>query len=123
MSRTNIAAQTPLGPFPAGGAVGAGALKINWAAADVSNHNEFILSGKEVLLVWNTDTGAHNLTLTSAPDQRGRSADVSGYSIPAGEIHAFSFRQGADGWQQTDGHVFFQADDATVKFAVLSPQN
>lgn len=123
MARTNIATQVPVGPFPAGGAVSAGALKVNFAAADVSNHNKSSFTGKEILLVWNTDTGAHNLTLTSAPDEHGRSSDIASYSIPAGEVHAFSFRGGAVGWQQSDGNVYYQADDVSVKFAVISPSN
>src|ERR1041385_6952722 len=102
MARTNIGAQTPVGPFPAGGSVSAGALKINFTAADVSNHNKAPYTGKEVLLVWNTDSGSPNLTLTSAPDEHGRSGDITSYAVPAGEIHEFSFRQGASGWQQSD---------------------
>jgi hypothetical protein len=123
MSRTNIATQTPVGPYPAGGVVSALALDLAWAAADVSNHNEFLFSGKEVLLVQNTDTVSHNLTLTSAPDEHGRSADVSSYAVAAGVISAFSFRAGSAGWLESDGHVYIQADNALMKFAIISPTN
>jgi hypothetical protein len=123
MPRTNIAAQTPVGPFPAGGAVSAAALKITLTAADTSNQNKAPFSGKDVLLAYNSDTGSHTITITSAPDEHGRSADISSYSIPAGEIHMFSFRQGGAGWQQADGNIYFQANDATVKFAVLAINN
>ena len=70
MSRTNIADQIPVGPYPT--SVGATALDLVWTAADVSNHNEAILTGKEVLLVWNTDSASHNLTITSLAPGRAR---------------------------------------------------
>ena len=123
MSRTNIAVQAPVGPYPAGGVVSALALDLAWTAADVSNHNEFLFSGKEILLVWNTDTASHNLTLTSAPDEHGRTADVTTYAVAAGVISAFSFRGGSAGWLESDGHVYMQGDNAMLKFAILSPNN
>lgn len=123
MPRTNIATQIPVGPFPAGGAVSPGQLDLTWAAADTSSHNEFLFSGKEVILVWNTDTMSHNLTITSAPDEHGRADDIATYAVGAGKISAFSVRQGAAGWQQTDGHVYLQGDNALLMFAILSVQN
>jgi hypothetical protein len=123
MSRTNIATQTPKGPYPAGGVVSALALDLAWAAADVSNHNEFVYTGREILLVWNTDTASHNLTLTSAPDEHGRSGDIGSYAVAAGVVSAFNFRSGSAGWLESDGHVYFQADDATMKFAIIAPNN
>jgi hypothetical protein len=123
MARTLIVSQVPVGPFPAGGTVAPAALKVTETGADAVNMNKFVFSGKDVLLAHNTDTGAHTITLTSAPDEHGRSSDIATYSIPAGEIHAFSFRQGSAGWLQADGNVYIQANDATVKFAVLAINN
>lgn len=120
MARTNIADQTPVGPYPAGGTVSAGALDLVWTAADTSNDNEALLSGKEVLLVWNTDTASHNLTITSAPDEHGRSSNIASYAVGAGVISAFSFRGGNAGWLQSDGHAYFQGDSAMLKFAILT---
>jgi hypothetical protein len=120
MSRTNIATQTPVGPYPAGGSVAALALDLAWTGADTSNHNEFLFSGKEVLLVWNTDTASHNLTLTSAPDEHGRSGDVTSYAVAAGVVSAFNFRAGSAGWLESDGHVYMQGDSALLKFAILT---
>ena len=120
MSRTNIATQTPVGPYPAGGVVSALGLDIAWTAADVSNHNEFLFSGKEILLVKNTDSASHNLTLTSAPDEHGRSADITTYAVGAGLTSAFSFRGGSAGWLESDGHVYLQGDNAMLFFAILS---
>jgi len=123
MSRTNIAAQTPLGPYPAGATVGAGALDLVWTAADPSNLNEFPFTGRDILLVWNTDSAAHTITLTSAPDSQGRSADIATYSVGAGKISCFSFRQGASGWLQSDGHVYITGVSALLMFAIVTLPN
>lgn len=120
MARTNIAAQTPVGPYPAGGTVSAAALDLAWVTADAVNLNEFIFSGKEILLVWNPDASAHHVTLTSVADARGRSDDVTSYSVGAGVISAFNFRSGSEGWQQSDGHIYISSDSALVKFAVVT---
>jgi hypothetical protein len=123
MARTNIAGQNPAGPFPAGATVGAGALDLVWTAADTVNNNEFPFTGRDILLVQNTDSASHNLTITSSPDEHGRTADVTSYAVAAGKISAFSFRQGAAGWQQNDGHVYFAGDNALLKFAVITLPN
>jgi hypothetical protein len=120
MARTNIASQIPVGPYPAGGAVGAAALDITMTAADTSMHNEAIFSGRDLLIVQNTDSASHNLTITSAPDEHGRSTDIATYAVGAGKISVFSFRNGAAGWQQADGHIYFQGDSAMLFFAVLA---
>lgn len=123
MPKTNIATQQPVGPYPAGGSVSAGALKINFTAADVSNSNEFIFTGKEILLVTNSGMSPYTVTFTSAPDEHGRTEDVTAYSVPAGETHAFSFRQGSAGWLQSDGHVYFSGSNAALLFAIIAPAN
>jgi hypothetical protein len=114
---TSISSQIPVGPYP--GTVGAGALAITFTAADVSNGNSFPITGREVLLIWNSDSIAHTVTLTSVTDLRGRSGDVTAYSVAATSYAAFNFRAGLEGWRQSDGTIHFSASDATVKFAVL----
>lgn len=119
MPLTAISTQIPKGPYPAG-AVGSGSLAITFTAADVANGNDFTLTGHEVLLIWNSDAAApHTVTLTSVTDQRGRSGDVTAYSVPLSSFAAFSFRAGSEGWQQSDGTLHLSASDASVKFAIL----
>lgn len=120
MSQTNIATQTPVGPYPAGGSVGATALDLTWTTADTSNGNKFTFSGKEVLLVWNPDSASHHLTISSVSDARGRSDDITSYAVGAGVISCFTFRNGAEGWQQSDGSIHISSDSALVKFAILT---
>jgi hypothetical protein len=119
MSQTNIATQTMQGPFPV--AFSSGLLKLLLTAADSVNGNSFVSTNREVLLVYNTDSASHNLTISSAPDnEKHRSGDLTAYAIPAGEMHAFDFRGGDDGWRQSNGKVNFIGADATLKFAVVT---
>lgn len=122
MARTNITAHAPLGPYPAGGSVAPGALDVTKTAADVSNKNSFTATGAEVLYAENTDTVTHTITITSTPDERNRTADVTAYTLAAnGGVSRFDFRGGLVGWKQNDGKVYFEANDATVKFWVEQP--
>lgn len=115
---TSIAVQTPLGPYP--GAVGSGALNFALAAADPSNGNSFALTGREVLLVFNSDVAAaHTVTFTSAPDPQGRTSDITSYSVASGAYAIFSYRGGVNGWRQSDGTAHLMASSASIEFAPL----
>lgn len=117
-ARTDIAVQTPLDP---NGTIGAGAADLTWTAADVSNSNSFTMSGKEIIYVWNTDASAHTVTLTSAPDQLGRTKDITAYSVGASKIARFG-PFATLGWKQSTGKFHLQANDTTVKFAIVRGQ-
>jgi hypothetical protein len=123
MSFTAIAPVTPVGPYPAGGVVGATALNLVETACDTVNGNSFIMTGHEVLLLHNTDASAHTVTLSSASDSKGRSGDITTYSIPANTIAVFDFRGGLEGWQQSDGTVHFTGVSALIKAAILTFPN
>jgi hypothetical protein len=116
---TLIASQTPKGPYPAT-APGAGSLALTFTAADVSNGNSFTMTGHEVVIVYNSDASPHTVTFTSVADQRGRSGDITAYSVAATTFAWFNFRAGSEGWQQTDGTMHLTASDTTVKFAILN---
>lgn len=121
MSQTNIATQGVIGPYPAGGSVAALALDLTWTVADVSNGNKFTFTGKEILLIWNTDSSGHHCTFSSVADSKGRTNDVTAYALAAADIARFSFRGGAEGWQQSaDGSIHISADNALVMFAILT---
>lgn len=118
MSKTALTPISILGPYPVL-PVSASALDLTMTAADVSNGNNFVSTGKEILIVQNTDTGAHTITLGSAPDSLGRSGDITAYSIAAGKISAFNFTGLNGGWKQSDGTISVNANDVSIKFAVL----
>jgi hypothetical protein len=120
MPRTVITAQTPKGPYP--GPIAPGDLSLTFTAADVSNGNEFPLSGHEVLIAYNSGASPYTITLTSTPDTRGRSADISAYSVAAGAFAFFSYLAGTEGWMESDSAAWISASNAAILFAVLRVQ-
>jgi len=97
------------------------ALNLVETAADVANGNSIALTGREILLLHNTDTVARTVTLTSVADSLGRVADITSYSIPAGVTAVISFLgpMGTAGWRQTNGTLLVQASNAAVKIAAI----
>src|ERR687891_559131 len=100
MPRVTHTKQTPKGPYPAL-PVTADSLDIAFTAADITNLEQVVPSGDDLLLVWNTHaTTAYTFTLTSVADDKGRTGDVTTYSLAAGEIAALRLRRA--GWEQSD---------------------
>jgi hypothetical protein len=64
-------------------AVQAGDLNLTPVAMDATNGNSFIATGKEVLLLVNTDTVTHTVTITSVADPLGRLGTITTYVVPA----------------------------------------
>lgn len=121
MPATVLTVQQLNGPYPAL-PVSANALDVAFTAADTTNGNAFALTGKEVLLVRNTDgTAAHSFTITSVADERRRTGDIANYSLGPGEFAAFAFsgRDALAGWRQSDGTARISADSNLIEFAVL----
>lgn len=118
MTATPLTPVTPKGPFIAGQPA-ATALNFAFAACDAVNGNSFPCTGHELLILFNSDSGAHDVTITSQPDSRGRTQDVTAYSIGAGLYAMFAFVGSAEGWADGSGNVTFTAADATVKAAVI----
>lgn len=117
MPRITHTKQVPKGPYPTLPVV-ADSLDVTFLAADTVNFEQFIPSGDDLLIAWNTHaTTGYTVTLTSAADDKGRSGDVTAYALAAGEIAAFRFRKA--GWEQSDSRIYFQANNVAVKFAVL----
>jgi hypothetical protein len=114
MARTVISKTALPGPFAQAGVVMA------FTAADVANLNDCTLTGNEVLIAWNSDASGHNVTVTSVGDSEGRTGNVTD-PIAAGAYHVYQ-RFPLNGWLETDGNLYFQADNALVKFAILQLQ-
>jgi len=117
MPRTTLTKTALQGPYPTL-PVTADALDVTFAAADVSNKNQFAPTGDDVIIAWNSGASPYTITITSFADDKNRTGDVSTYSLAAGDIA--SFRIKTPGWKQTDGYVYLEASNAAVKFAVLS---
>src|SRR4051812_44867306 len=98
MARTVLTVQSPKGPYP--GTVNAGDLATTYATGDNTNGNSFPFTGRELIDFRNTTGGAITVTLTSAPDPQGRSADIAAYSIPATTGLATFWAGNLTGWNQ-----------------------
>lgn len=90
----------------------------SFTAADASNKEQVVHTGKEVLLVFNSGAGARTVTVSSSPDFSGRSGDITAYSIAAGAL-AWIGPFDPSGWRQSDGKLYFEASHAEVKYKVI----
>lgn len=118
MARVLVAAQTLPGAYPSL-PLGVGSRVLSEQVADPTNFQYTpLVDGKTVVIVHNTDTGAHTVSFTSVPDALNRSGDITSYSVAAGVIAIFGPFKLA-GWSN-GGQLWFQANDATVKFAVIT---
>lgn len=86
--------------------------------ASGSSGNQFVSTGKELVIAQNTDASPHTVTITSSNDPFGRAGTITAESIAAGAFHIFGPFP-TPGWQQGDGMVYLEATDITVKFAVV----
>ena len=113
---------TLLGSFPLTLPISAGTQTLTPVAADVTNKAKFTVTGKEILVVINTDVAAHTVTINSVADARGRTGDITAYSIAAGSTVPKLFAFGPvllEGWKQTDGFVYLEADSALVFYGII----
>lgn len=116
MPRVTITKQIPLGPYPTL-PVATNALDITQLAADVTNKEQFVPSGDDLVIAHNTGGSANTITLTSAADALNRTGDISTYSVGAGELAMFRYKK--PGWMQSDGRVYLEASNAAVKWSVI----
>lgn len=110
--------RTALTVTAAGGGYNYAGIAVTMTAADASNKNSFIATGKELVIAQNTDASSHTVTITSATDERGRTKDISAETIAAGAIRIYGPFPLA-GWDQGGGIIYLEANDATVKFGVV----
>ncbi len=101
--------------------VSANAADVALVAGDVVNGNQADCTGKELLLVQNTDIGAGTVTIAGKADEYGRTGEITAYSVGAGEIAIFgpfptdAFRQVSP----VAGKMNIDVSAATMKLAVL----
>ncbi len=112
MARTTISKNNLAG----GSSVGVGFAEHTWTAADASNYNAFASTGKEILLVRNTNAdspvSSHMVTLHKT-NGKVQLSIASGEYWCSGQIPQ-------TGWKQSsDSNVWVDADSAEVEFSVL----
>jgi hypothetical protein len=118
MARTAIAAFSPPGSKPVL-PLGAGSAQLTGQAADAVNFNSTPCTGREMVIVHNTDVGAQTVTFHSVADAFNRTGDITAYSIPAGKKAVFGpFRPSE--WRQADGNLYIDASSANVLIDVVT---
>ncbi len=116
MARTTLTKVKAQGSF---GTYGAGTVDVTMAAADVANGNQWACSGNDLLVAHNTGASAYTVTVTSVADPiTNRTGNITTYSLAAGDYAVFG-PFGAVGWQQSDGYIYVDASNASVKLGVV----
>lgn len=119
MPRTAIAAGailTLVSPQPL--TVVAGAQDIPVAASDNANGLETPCTGKELVVVQNTDVGAQTVTIEAAEDTAGRDGEITTYSLAADDLAVFGPFPTAI-YRQTDGKLYIDTSDDNVHVAIV----
>lgn len=99
-------------------AVVAGDLTVTMVASDAANGNSFVPTGREILIVSNTDVSPRTFTVTSVADALGRvDTSLVAYSVAAGAIVAINMSI-LTGWA-SGGLVTMTSSNALLKFGVL----
>jgi hypothetical protein len=91
---------------------------LTFTAVDVANGNACVLTGGQVIVVQNTDSSAHNLTVTSSSDPSLRTGDLVA-AVPAGGFQALGPFPVA-GWIQSDGKLWFSGDNSALQVALVT---
>jgi hypothetical protein len=102
----------------------AGTLTLTMTAADVSNSNYApITDGRTYLIVQNSDTSAHTVTISSVADAQNRTGDITAYSVAAAGV-CFIGPFTNLGWNQpaSPGPVglYFSSNSALVLINVMT---
>lgn len=79
---------------------------------------EFVATGRELILAQNVGSGAHTITIKSAPGPDGRTGDITAYSLGAGEYAQFGVRPNR-GWRQSNGRIWIDINHAELVVAVI----
>lgn len=116
MARVTLTKTNIPGPYADAGAV------ITMAAADTSDGNRFVLTGKEVLIAHNTGGSTRTVLCVSVADRFGRTNDLGAENILTGEYKVYGPGLALEGWNSVDAgvtYLYVTANHADVKFGVL----
>lgn len=91
---------------------------ITFVAADATNKQSVLLTGKEMLIAYNSGVSTRTVTVTTTVDDKGRTGDLGPENIAAGAYRVYGPFQ-TPGYIQSDGYLYFEASHADVGFAVV----
>lgn len=124
MARTNIPAQVRVGPYPTQAQLDAGDLIPSLTSiSDPTDRYTALIDSKTSVLAVNSDTGPHDITITSAPDTPFNRAVDLVVTLAAGEIALLGpFKQA--GWSNsmgpTNNLLFIDVADPKIQLAVFT---
>lgn len=100
--------------------ISAGQLTVATVACDTVNGNQFAWTGREILVMQNTDTSAHAITVNTIADPYGgTNTTLTSYSLPASSISAVQMKY-SQGWLQTGSVIQIAACSSNlIKMAVI----
>lgn len=115
---TAITNQPILNPWAA---YSAGTADFVWTAGTTTPGVDFTSTGREIVLVNNTNVGTQTVTITAVDDETGRAESITTYSLAAGDFAAFGVSlTNSKGWQNTSKGIRILTSHAEVKIAVLT---
>ena len=88
------------------------------AAADATNENHFVASGKDLIIVKNDNAGAQTIEIDGTVDAYGRTVTVT-KSIAAGAFAMFGPVPSAY-WANSSGQIVLDPSHVDLKIAVIS---
>ena len=116
-----MAVLTPVtikGPFEAIAANGA---DFTFAAGSTGT-DTIACNGRDIIIAYNSDpTNPYTITIISEDDEKGRSEDITAYSLAAGEYAVFGVGlTNSTGWKDSvTGLITVDVENAAVKWAIL----
>ena len=117
MSQTlipNLPAYQLLSP----GLIASEALDMTFTVADTVNGNAFLASGNDLLIIFNSDSSSHTVTLNSAADSFGRFATIT-YTGGAGVYSLINVTTASLYTQPGINEVQFLASSNLISFLAI----
>lgn len=91
---------------------------ITMAAADAVNDNIVTMSDDMLVIVRNSGTSAHTITIASQPDPNtGRTANITALSIAAGQTRVFRFAK--VGWANANNQLVIDPEHAELLIGII----
>ena len=112
MPRQTLAKSAAPGSYTTGG------VAVTMTVAGIVNKEQFICTGKELVIAQNTGASAYTVTINSVADEYGRTGDITAHSIAAGAIAVFG-PFSVHGWRQSNDNIYLEANNIAVKFGVI----
>jgi hypothetical protein len=96
------------------------AVDLGLQAMDTANGNQVSASGKDIIILHNTNVGAQTVTVVSTEDEYGREEDQA-IALDPDEMK-LAGPYPVEGWRQTDKKLYLDTTSDDVKVAVIKQE-